>query len=298
MVPFRDYLKLHFLVFLWGFTAILGKLVTIPAVELVFYRTLMAAVAMALVLIAARIPLRVDRSVMLSLLLTGGMVAFHWITFFASARVSNVSVSLVGFATASLWAAFLEPLSQRRSIRWLEVLLGVVVVIGIAVIFAFDFHYKAGLFLGVLSGLLAAVFSVINARLVKKASPYVITFYEMTGACLSIALFFPLYVKLWAPAGLNLIPSGWDWISIAVLALVCTVYAFTVMVDLMRRISVFMIQLTINLEPVYGIVMAVILFGEKEKMDVSFYFGALIILSSVLSYPIIKDRFRKQAGNS
>ena len=261
--------------------------------ELVFYRTLLAALAMAAIVLFARIPWKVDAKVLIRLLLTGSLVAFHWITFFGSARVSNVSVSLIGFATASLWTSLLEPWIQGKRIRLLEVLMGGTVLVGIAIIFSFDFAYKTGLFLGVLSGLLAAVFSVINARLVRDHSPYVITLYEMTGACLSIALFFPIYLHTWAPTDLSLVPSAMDWVYIGILALVCTVYAFTVMVDLMKRISVFSIQLTINLEPVYGIIMAVLIFGEKERMDLSFYLGALLILSAVFAYPLLKYRFSR-----
>ena len=294
MATTGDYLKLHFIVFLWGFTAILGKLIITPSVEMVFYRCLLATLGMFVIMLYSGNKFQIGRADVIRLLLTGIIVSVHWISFFASARVSNVSVSLVGFATASLWTSFIEPLSFGRKIKPMEVCLGSFVLIGIAIIFSFDFQYKLGFLLGILSGLTAAIFSVINSKMVKRVEVSAITFYEMAGACLAIALFFPLYKLSWAADGmLSLSPSLMDWLYIGILAFVCTVYAFSVMVELMKRVSVFLIQLTINLEPLYGIIMAVILFKEKEKMNVNFYIGTIIILSAVISYPLLKRKFAK-----
>src|SRR5688572_27173931 len=153
MVTTTDYVKLHFVVFLWGFTAILGKLVSIPAVEMVFYRTLLAAIGMGAVIILLRGSFKVSQSDLIKILLTGFIVALHWLTFFASGRISNPSTSLVGFATCSLWAAFLEPLAKKNKIQLVEVGLGIVVIIGLYLIFSFNFQYPMGLFLGILSGI-------------------------------------------------------------------------------------------------------------------------------------------------
>jgi drug/metabolite transporter (DMT)-like permease len=228
------------------------------------------------------------------LILTGFIVSFHWITFFGAARLSNVSVSLVGFATASLWTAILEPLSNRVKIKGYEIMLGLIVICGIVVIFSFDFKYRVGFLVGMLSGLLACIFSIINARFIKRTDAYYITFYEMLGASLGIALFFPFYKIFFAVnAELQLSPTSLDWLYIVILALVCTVYAFTVMTELMKRVSVFFIQLTVNLEPIYGIIMALIIFQDEEKMSWKFYLGTLIILSAVLAYPYLKRKFDK-----
>ena len=294
MTTSGDYVKLHFIVFLWGFTAILGKLISIPTVEMVFYRTLIAAAALGLLLAFRKKSLTIKRSTIITLILTGFIVSFHWITFFGAARLSNVSVSLVGFATASLWTAILEPLSNREKIKGYEIILGLVVICGIVVIFSFDFKYRVGFLVGMLSGLLASVFSIINARFIRRTDAYSITFYEMVGATLGIALFFPFYKTFFALNGeLQLSPTSLDWLYIAILALACTVYAFTVMVELMKRVSVFFIQLTVNLEPVYGIIMALIIFKDEEKMSWKFYLGTMIILSAVLAYPYLKRKFDK-----
>lgn len=287
-----DYLKLHFIVFLFGFTGILGMLVSVPALDMVFYRTLVAAAGMALLMMATRGNFHVTTSDLFKLILTGFIVGGHWLTFFLSARVSNVSVSLVGFATASLWTAFLEPLVKGYRIRTIEVIFALIVFIGLYIIFASNIIYSEGLILGVLSGLTCAIFSVINSLLVRRMEPYTITFYEMAGACLLISIFFPIYQHHWGVGQtLPMPPMGMDWIYIFLLGGLCTVYAYSAAVELMKKVSVFFFQLTLNLEPVYGIVMAVLVFGEAEKMNINFYFGTGVILCSVLLYPWMKRKF-------
>ena len=293
MATTTDYLKLHFVVFLWGFTAIIGKLVTIPSVEMVFYRTLLAAIGMCAVIIVMRGSFKVSSSDLIKLLLTGFIVAFHWITFFASGRISNPSTSLVGFATCSLWAALLEPLVKKSKIKVVEVGLGVVVIIGLYIIFSFNFQYPMGLFLGILSGLTCAIFAVINSQLVSRVSSLTITFYEMIGACLGVIIFLPFYKNQWALDGiLRLEPTLTDWLWIGVLSLVCSVYAYAVAINLTRKLSVFFIQLTLNLEPVYGIILALFVFGEREVMSWNFYLGTVVILGAVLAYPLVKNKLK------
>jgi drug/metabolite transporter (DMT)-like permease len=289
-----DYLKLHFIVFLWGFSAILGKLVTLPAVEMVWYRSLLAAIGMGAVIFFTRGQFKVARADLLKLFGIGFIVAFHWIVFFGSARVSNVSVSLVGFATNSLWASLLDPWFNKTQIKKYEVILGMIVLTGLYIIFSFDFQYKLGLLLGISAGFTSSLFSVFNSKMVKRIPARSITFYEMIGVFLGTGVFFPFYKMLWADNHhLNLVPSGMDLLYIGVLAGVCSVYAYTVAVELMKRISVFMIQLTLNLEPVYGIIMAVIIFGQQEKMNFNFYVGTAIILGAVITYPFVKKRFER-----
>jgi drug/metabolite transporter (DMT)-like permease len=294
MASRQDYLKLHFIVFLWGFSAILGKLVSIPSVEMILYRGLMAAGGMAIVIAITQGTFVVTRSDFIKLILIGFIVAFHWIAFFAAARVSNVSVSLVGFATNSLWAALLEPLFTRTRIKKFEVLLGLVVLFGLYIIFSFDFEYKLGLFLGVVAGLTSAIFAIFNAKMVRTVPAYTITFYEMVGIVIGIIAFLPIYKNTFASNHLlSLVPKPMDWLYIALLAGVCSVYAYSTAVELMKKLSVFLIQLSLNLEPVYGIIMALMIFGDEEKMGMNFYLGTIVILSAVLLYPV----FKKQHDN-
>lgn len=285
-----DYLKLHFIVLLWGATAILGKLISIPSVEMVFYRTLLASIGMAVWIAISNEKFLVSQSDALKLIAIGFLVSAHWIAFFASGKISTASVSLVGFATASVWTAILDPLSRRKRIKLLEVGMGVLVIIGLYIIFRFDFQFYLGLFLGIFSGLLLAVFSVMNSHLVHRIPSVTISFYQMTGAFLFSAAFLPVYQYYWAEGNiLQLNPTVLDWIYISVLAIVCSVYAYSLAIELMKKISVFVIQLTLNLEPVYGILMAVFILDEAKYLNVSFFIGAGIILLGVISYPFLKN---------
>lgn len=284
----KDYLHLHFIVLIWGFTAILGLLISIPAVELVFYRTMLAFVLLAGVVKAREKSFHLSRKHLTIMLGTGALISAHWILFFAAARVATASVCLAGMATCSLWTAILEPLSQRRPIRGVELFLGMLVVAGLYVIFHFEFDHALGLTMAVASAMLASIFTIINGRFTHRYDAQVITLYEMGGAFVSTALFLPFYRSTLAEGGqLQLVPVATDWLYIALLAGVCTVYAYSAAVQLMKKFSAFAINLTVNLEPVYGIVLAFLFFGEKEKMTFGFYLGTLIILLAVLAYPAL-----------
>jgi drug/metabolite transporter (DMT)-like permease len=292
----RDYFLLHFIVLLWGFTAILGLLISIPAVELVFYRTLLAAIALLVLLLWRKRNFNVGSREAIKMLATGIIMAAHWILFFESARVSTASVCLAGMATTSLWTSLIEPALTGRKVKAFEVALGLMVIVGLYIIFRFEFNHAYGLFLALCSALLAALFSVINSKLTKRHHAYMINFYEMTGAFLSVLIFLPFYKLVILGGGnLNLSPEPMDWLWIGILSIVCTVFAYSVSIELMKRISAFFLNLTVNLEPVYGIILAVLIFGDKEKMTPGFYWGTLIILISVLSYPMFMKLFRRKS---
>lgn len=303
-----DYLRLHFIVFLWGFSGILGKLISLPFVEMVLYRAIFAVTGLGIVMYFKKENFRITPKDFLILLGIGSIVSLHWIFFFGSGRIANVSVSLVGFATNSLWTAFLEPMFNKTRIKKYEVFLGLVVLAGLYIIFSFDFQYKLGLALGIGAGFTSAIFSIFNSKMVRRVNSYAISFYEMIGVFLSTLVFLPIYAALWADNTINLSPTWLDLLWIALLAGGCSVYAYTVAVELMKRISVFVIQLALNLEPIYGILMALGLtwvgnnfpetglhdiFGDREKMNMSFYLGTFVIMCAVFSYPMIKKRFDK-----
>lgn len=291
----KDYLHLHFIVLVWGFTAILGMLIDIPSVEVVFFRTLIAAVGLFVLLKIWKKSIRLgNRRDLLIILGTGSLIAAHWILFFLSARISNVSVCLAGMATCSLWTSLIEPISQKRKVKGFEVVLSIIAFVGIGVIFNVEFDYLSGLLVAVLSAFLASLFTVINGRLTKRHDPYVITYYEMIGACVSIVLFFPIYRWFFVDT-IILNPTALDLIYLGVLAIVCTVYAYSISVELMKRMSAFSINLVVNLEPVYGIVLALIIFGASEEMSPGFYGGTFLILTSVLLYPLLNRRYKKKA---
>lgn len=283
----KDYLMLHFIVLIWGVTAILGLLISLPALELVFYRTLIASVGVAFLFLVKKESILIPTPALIKIVATGFIIALHWILFFWSARVSTASVCLAGMATTSLWTAFVEPFINRTKVKWYEVGLGLMVISGLVVIFSFETGYWLGLTMALVSALLSAIFSTINGRFTQRHNPYQITFYEMAGACLFSFLFMPLYSEFMTDGvGIQWSWSGNDWFWLLILGGICTVYAFSVSVELMKRLSVFTVNLTINLEPVYGIILAVLIFGESEKMTPQFYLGTAIILISVLSYPV------------
>lgn len=284
----KDYLILHFIVLIWGFTAILGLLISLPSLELVFYRTLIAAVGVAGMIYFKKESLVVSPSQIIKIMGVGILISLHWITFFWSARLATASVCLAGMATTSLWTAFIEPMVNRTKIKWYEVVLGVIVISGLLVIFQFESGYWLGLSIALISAFLAALFSVLNGRLSQRHSPYQITFYEMLAACLFALLMLPFYTGLMTQENsIQWMWTDWDWLWLLILGLVCTVYPFSVTVELMKRLPVFSINLTMNLEPVYGILLAVMILGESEKMTTQFYIGTLIILLSVLIYPVL-----------
>jgi len=282
----KDYLLLHFIVLIWGFTAILGLLISLPPLELVFYRTLLATVGVAVVIGFRKESLKIAPRELLKIAGVGVLISLHWIFFFWSAKVSTASVCLAGMATTSLWTAFVDPLINRKRVKFYEVALGLLVISGLLVIFQFENGYWLGLSMALVAALLSALFSVLNGRLTLRHSPYQITFYEMGAASLVALLFLPIYSYLDGSA-IQWTWKGLDWLWLLILGGICTVYAFSVSVDLMKRLPVFSINLTINLEPVYGILLAVAIFGEKEKMTPQFYLGTLIILVSVLIYPVL-----------
>ncbi|SDM56856.1 Threonine/homoserine efflux transporter RhtA [Catalinimonas alkaloidigena] len=290
----KDYLRLHWVIFIWGFTAILGKLMILPSVEIVFYRTLIAFSALYVLLYFRKRSLRISQSQLIKFLLTGSLIGFHWILFFGAARVSTVSVCLAGMATGSLWTSLLDPLLTRRQFQWFEVGLGGLALVGLYIIFRFEFDHALGLTMALASAILGAVFTIFNSRFTQFQTPLVITFYEMVGAWLTVALFLPLYGTWISPDGIQWLPVGWDYLWLLLLAVVCTVYAYAESVRLMKKFTAFAINLTNNLEPVYGIVLAAIIFGEHQEMTPEFYMGTGVILLAVLAYPIGKRLTRRR----
>jgi drug/metabolite transporter (DMT)-like permease len=295
----KDYLTLHLIVLIWGFTAILGLLISLPSLELVFYRTLIACVGVAALIYFQKESLVVAPSQLLKILGVGILISLHWITFFWSARLSTASVCLAGMATTSLWTAFIEPLVNRTKVKWYEVVLGFIVISGLLVIFQFESGYWLGLSVALVSAFLAALFSVLNGRLSLRHTPYQITFYEMLAACLFALVMLPFYTEfLTEENSIQWVWTSWDWLWLSILGLVCTVYPFSVTIELMKRLPVFSINLTMNLEPVYGILLAVFILGESEKMTSQFYIGTLIILISVLIYPVLNFWNKKRKAVS
>ncbi|MEM7550058.1 MAG: DMT family transporter [Bacteroidota bacterium] len=292
-----DFFKLHFIVFIWGFTAILGILISLHPIETVFYRTALAAFFLYLIILFKKKNFTVPFRRLIKIVVTGVIIAFHWILFFASAQISTASVCLAGMATVALWTSLVEPLYFKKSFKSYEIFLGLIVIVGLYVIFKFEFNHWLGLTLAIISAFLGALFSVINSQLTNEFDAYSITFYEMLAASITCLLFIPVYQTYIDPTvSFQYFPTSVnDILYLVALSLFCTVYAFSESVELMRRISAYAINLTVNLEPVYGIILAVLILNEDESMTAGFYWGTAIILLSVLGYPILNKRYKRKA---
>ncbi len=289
----QDYGLLHFIVLLWGFTALLGMaLAPLTPNEVVFWRTLAAALAM-WALFGRRIsrqPMGTPR--LWAILGTGTLIAIHWWLFFLAARVGNVSSCLAGIATGSVWTALLEPVVDRRRIRWADLATAVVVCLGLLVIFAGQADKAWGVAIGIASALFSSLFGLCNRYFVRSGSDvFAISTVGLSGAFVTTAFMLPL--SAWAgfqPTVWPALPQGSAWLWLFLLSGVCTVFALTASVALLRRFSAFSTSLAINMEPVYGILAARLLLGQTEAMTPAFYLGTAVILLAVLGHPLLLAR--------
>ena len=283
----KNLLILHLTVFVWGFTGILGALISINAVQMVWYRVLIASVSLFVYFMLSKTSIKITKAQFLKFFFTGSIVAIHWIFFFHAIKVANVSVSLICLSSVTLFTAILEPLVKKQSISKGDIFVGLLIILGIYLIFKFETKYTLGIIFGLSSAIAASVFSTINSTLVQKNNPSIIGFYELSGAFFWITL-YRLFDKSLLTETFNL--SVIDWFYLFVLGTICTALAYVAGVSVMRTLSAFRVALITNLEPVYGIILAFILFGSKEQMTGGFYIGSLLILAAVFIYPIYKKR--------
>lgn len=291
----RNLLELHFIVIIFGFTAILGRLISLDATELIWYRLLIAASVLAFYARFKSIPFNFSKVDFIKLCAIGLIVALHWITFFRAIKVSNVSVALGCFATTTLFASLLEPLILRRKLRALEVFIGLIIIGGLYLIFQFETNYFEGMITSLISAFLAVLFTILNKTFTEKYNPVAISVTELTSGfvALTIWLLCNIHSIKQFP-----IPVNYDWIWLLILGIICTSYTYVAGLKVMSTISPYTIVLTINLEPVYSIILAYFLFGESEKMSGGFYIGTLVILMAVFLYPwLVRQKlFNKKNG--
>lgn len=286
----RNLVILHITVFIWGFTGILGALISIDAAQLVWYRVLIAVISLYGYFLFKKIPIRVSAKTFLKLFFTGAIVGLHWILFFQSIKSSTVSVALVSLSSLTLFTAILEPLIKKQRISKLEILTGFLIISGIYLIFTFEARYTTGIICGLLSALCASIFSIINSQQIKNRPAPIISFYELIGAWVWVSVYLLISEGLKAPVSLN----SDDIIYLILLGTVCTSIAYVAGVAVMKELSAFRVALITNLEPVYGIILAFIFFGKREQMTIGFYAGAMLILCTIFMYPFIKNRKRKK----
>jgi drug/metabolite transporter (DMT)-like permease len=267
----------------------LGALISLDAFELVFYRMGLAILTLWIWAFWRKKEVRVNPKQLGYYLMAGAVIAVHWVTFFHAIKVSNVSITLSCMSTVAVFVSILEPILYKRPFKLQEILLALLGVAGLVLIFGFESEYRIGIITAVTSAFLAAVFSTVNGLLVRNDSAVKISMYELSGGWLVMVIYLAI-----TGAFQNGLPTlvGLDLLWLMILGTVCTAYAFIVSVDVMRELSPFTVVLTINLEPVYGIILALLIFGSDETMSPFFYLGTLIILVSVVLNGLLNRRRR------
>ena len=286
-VNLKNQIHLHLIVFIWGFTAILGQLITLQALPLVFTRIAIAVTVILGYLLIRKKNLALSPKDIIRFFLFGFIIAIHWLTFFHAIKISNISITLACISTGAFFTSILEPIFYKRKIILYEVLLGCLVIVGLILIFQFETQYKMGIIVALTSAFLSACFSLINGKLANSYDSVVISFYELLGGLFILACFL-FFQDGFTFENFNFQPYDYLWLGI--LGSICTAYPFIATIDIMKYLTPYTVMLTINLEPIYGILLAVILFKDQEKMTPAFYFGAVIILSTVLLNAYFKNR--------
>jgi drug/metabolite transporter (DMT)-like permease len=284
----KNFLHLHFLVFIAGFTAILGELISIKAIPLVWFRMSIALVFIIAYTLLTKTKIKVTPKAVIKFFGAGVIIALHWITFFGAIDASNISITLAMFSTGAFFASIIEPIIYKRGVIWYEIIFGILVVVGVFIITQSEIKYLTGIILGISSAFLSSLFAVLNGKFLQSHSATVITFYEFISGVLFVTIFIAIFGQGFDIEFFNLPSSDYGYLFI--LASICTAYAFIASVYVMKHISPYSVVLAYNLEPIYGMLLALFLFPEKENMGSNFYYGAIIILFSVFLNGILKNK--------
>jgi drug/metabolite transporter (DMT)-like permease len=281
----KSHLQLHFIVFIWGFTAVLGALISIKEASLVWYRMLLAGIFLLFFLMYKKKSIILPFKEIVNLILVGFLIAIHWIFFFKAINISNVSITLAMFSVGAFMASLLEPLFYNRRMLWYEVFFGLLIIAGLFIIMQVEMHFLNGILCALFSIFIGVVFTLLNGKLILKHDSTVIAVYEFFAGFLLVTVYLFFEGKFTAKF---FQVSANDWILILILSSVCTAYAFTASVNVMKKLSPYTVLLTTNLEPVYGISLAYFIIGGTEKMSLSFYIGSVIILITVILNGFVK----------
>jgi drug/metabolite transporter (DMT)-like permease len=288
---YKYHIWLHLTVLIFGLTGVLGKLITVDSYLLVWYRVLIAVVFLLCYFLVTKVSLKVSKKQVSKILLVGVIIAVHWVTFFEAIKQSNVSVALVCFSSSTLFTSLIEPFYFKRKIKVYELIFGVVIVLGLYFIFSFEFKYLVGMILSVISAALASWFTVLNGILIKETNAKLISFYELLGAFIIVSIY--LLVSTGADFSHFLIPiSDIKWLLI--LGTLCTAFAFIVSIEVMKKISPYTVTISVNLEPIYSIILALLIWPESETMSFGFYMGTIIVIATIFLNALFKNRFSKE----
>jgi len=272
-------IRLHIAVFLWGFTGILGRLITLNEGWLVWWRMFITALALWIYFFFSKQIQKISLRDFLKIASIGTILSLHWLLFYGSIKYSNVSIALTCLATTGLLSAIIEPLFFRKRINSTEILLGTFALAGIIIIYFSNLQFSIGIYIGLLSSLATVIVSVLNKKIVSGYTPQIITLYQLTGGFFGLTLLMPLY-NLLLNSNIQY-PQNLDWLWLVILAVFCTVFTFLLYIRALRQLSAFTINLTLTLEPVYGIILAFAVFSENKYLSKYFYIGFALILMAV-----------------
>jgi len=283
----KSLIHFHFIVFIFGFTAILGSLISISSLSLVWYRMLIAVMCLLIILPLLKKKLIIPKSLFFKLLFCGILISLHWVFFFKAIKASNVSITLSILSLGAFMTSFLEPLFYKKKIILYEVFLGLLVVLGTAIIFKTQFKYVEGIIYSLISVIFSVLFTLINGKLVGQASSYTISLYELLGGFITLS--FILILSNDFNTELFVLKNN-DFLWLLILGTICTAYAFVVSVDVMKHLSPYSLMLSINMEPIYGILLASLFLNESKNMSYQFYMGFSFIFLAVILNGILKIR--------
>lgn len=287
---YKYHIWLHIIVLIFGFTGILGKLISINSYLLVWYRVLIGVSFIGLYFFVSKHSFKIPRKILIKTFFIGVIIATHWIAFFEAIKQSNVSIALVCISSSALFTSLIEPLYFKRKIKGYEFFLGLLIIVGLSFIFSFEFNYILGMILSITAAALGSWFTVLNGLLIKESNAKTISFYELLGAFVVVSIYL-LISNSFNISQLKTPIADIKWLLI--LGIICTAFAFIVSVEVMKKISPFTVVISINLEPIYSVIVALLIWRESETMSVGFYVGMSIILLAIFSNAFFKKREAK-----
>ena len=288
---YKYHIWLHLTIVIFGLTGILGKLITTDSYLLVWYRVGIALIGVLIYFAFTKFSLKITKRKLIRTSLVGVIIAVHWVTFFEAIKQSNVSVALVCFSSSTLFTALLEPIYFKRKIKAYELIFGILIITGLYFIFSFEFKYLIGMILSVVSAALASWFTVLNGILIKETKAKLISFYELLGAFVVMSIYL-LITKQGDITQVAVPAEDIKWLII--LGTLCTAFAFIMGVEVMKKISPYTVTISVNLEPIYSIILALIIWPESETMSFGFYMGTIIVIATIFLNALFKNKFSKE----
>ncbi|HTB23725.1 MAG TPA: DMT family transporter [Puia sp.] len=287
----KAFLQLHIAVFLAGFTGVLGRLITLNEFVLVWYRLMIACVVLWLIFLLKAKKSSASVKQISKASTIGILLALHWVTFYAGIKISNISTALVCLSSMGFFTAVLEPLMLRKHFDLIEILLGLLVIAGISIVFHFDPQYKMGIIISTISAFLASIFPILNHELIQSMEPETATRWQLSGGFVFLTFLIPVYLYFIPDSRLN--PTISDWVWLFILGIICTVISYDLFMKALQKISAFTVNLSYNLEPIYGIALAFIIYREDKTISPGFYYGFCLIVAAVILQSL---RLRKISG--